>query len=336
MKASSIFRGLLVGFLGYLLIALIYLTANSAIFALITSDSGQVKQIISSSGAYDKVTPLIMNELSAQQGKEADKIPFDDPTVQLVTRQVLDGGRVQGIVEPLIDGTYRWLNGEVKQPEFSVNIQDIQKDFINKLADSELKRMQKLPVCSYSQMQTNQNLLTTECRPPYSIDRKSLQKELDQSLGENSDLLSNKTLSAKDIKDPQGQSVFDKLARAPEIFQLGKNLPWITGVSALIAAVGLFFLAGDHRRGLKHVGICFTIAGILLLFVPTVNNLIINQSLGTLQSQNADAYSVVQSILKSFNDASAHIYYISGGIVIILALLSFGWRYWLGRKTAAK
>jgi len=332
MNISSIFRGFFVGLLGYLLIAFIYLTANSITFVLITSNSAQVKQIVANSGSYEKITPLILSELSKQKTKGENDIPFEDPRVQTVANKVLDGAKIQSLVEPVIDGTYSWLNGTTPEPKFSVDIKSIQKDFVTNLIDSELKRLQKLPVCSISQMQANQNLLNTKCRPPYPIDRESLIRESNQNLHEKNDVLTNATISAKDIKDPEGQPIYEKIAKAPEIFQFGKKLPWITGFLAILTSIGLFFISGSHRRGLKHLGISYTIAGILLLVIPSTNNLITSQSLSSLKSQSFEIYSVVQPIMKSFNEASAHIYYITGVIVLILAAISFSARYWLFQK----
>ena len=323
-------RKVLVWFLGYCMVILLLVTANTTIFSRVTSNPERVKQIIVDSGAYEASAPFIIEELLTRGVLESGPFSLQKDSTQQLAQQVFDGKRVQAVVEPVIDGIYAWLNGQTSTPKFAVNLNSTRDALASDLAKYQVDRITKLPACKTDSAVINTNVLSLQCKPTTKLDETAIKQAIDNYLKQEGGLL-NESLTPQAINMAQGQTALEKIQSAPKSFQTAKKLPWIFGILALLSAVGIVFIANTRSYGLKCLGVTLVVAGIVLAALPSVNNLIIGETLSRISSSNIPAYKILEKLLPTVNNSTAYIYYVYSGVVILLSTLTLGFRHYYFR-----
>jgi len=316
------------------MVVLLLLTANTTIFARVTSNPERVKQIVANSGAYEASAPLVIDELIKRNVLESGPFSLQNDAIQQLAQQVLDGKRVQAVVEPAIDGIYAWLNGQTSVPQFAVNLSSTRDALAGDLAKYQIERISKLPPCQTNNATANTNILSLQCKPATSLDQTAIKQAIDQYLKREGGLL-NQPLTPSDLDIAKGQATLEKIQNVPKSFQAAKKLPWLLGVLSLLSAAGVVFLASTRSYGLKCLGITLAVAGVVLAAMPSVNSLIIDEALSSISQNSVQAYKVLEKLLPAANSSTAYIYYLYSVITLLLSAISFGVRHYFYRKDSA-
>lgn len=323
MGIKKIFHGLVLAVLSYLVIVCLLITANGAVFTTVTSNPSEVKGILADSGAYQNITPVILDMAEGQTGSQ--DLPIGNPQVRKIAAETFDGQFAQQSVEDILDGTYSWLEGRTSEPEFKVNIDPARQKFTDRLTDYAVKRLSRLPVCSYAETQKGLDVFTSKCAPA-GLNRATIKSAIEKNLAQQPGLLAERTINPSDIKNEQGTSVFKQLEGAPKVFQTAKFLPLLTALIGLAATLWLVLLSETRRKALRHLGISLLIGGLLLLMVPSIFAGTFEHTLAS--SQDALTRKVLSPILVAFNGRVALVYQLFGlgSLVAGAASLFGGWR----------
>lgn len=206
------------------------------------------------------------------QAKAEDAV-LSQPEVKAAAKEALSPAFLQSSTEQVVDGTYRWLDGTVTEPDFKVDLQPAITTFENKAADAAVTRLQGLPACTLEQLRAlNPNDIDPfqiPCLPPGINLTTERQKYID-SIASKSDneFLKNPVLTAAQLKENNGgKSVFERLSAAPQAFQWLKRSPFILGIVALACIPAVILLYRDRRRGIRSLAFSLVGTGVVLLII---------------------------------------------------------------------
>lgn len=270
----------------------------TATFTQTAAKPEKLKGWLVESDVYNRLVPAMMEKLQkdaaerppaeqATAGRE-DSIDFNRPEVQAIVQRALTPQFIQTSTEQVIDSVYRWLNGDVKKPDFAINTGEIKTRIATEVGNYLRQRAATLPVCRTVPQQTN--LFDAECIPRGTNVEAEIQKVVDEVNGSD-EFLAEETLTADNLgKDTgaseQSSSFFSETNGLPGIYRLMLWLPIVFGVLALLSAAGIIFLNEERRKGLGRVMTTLLITGILLLASVTLINLGFNAAKSKVLADN--------------------------------------------------
>ena len=241
MKVKEFFRRSSLYLLDMALLFVLLLLAYFMVFALVTSNPDRIKQIVSGSGVYQKITPVLYDNYAEQKVDEqaqspgGETLPLDNEAVRSAAIKVFTPQFVQNNLETAIEGTYEWLDGDTPQPAFQIDLAEAKNQFAEEIAAAAGNRAETLPVCSPQQLREaqNVNLLSLPCRPP-GISIEALKAEFIGEAKKDDGFLSETTVSPATLKDGSGKNVFENYRHIPDTFQQTKKLPYIFAALAVL------------------------------------------------------------------------------------------------------
>jgi hypothetical protein len=315
MDFGKFFKGLFIATMGYLVIVCLWFTANTTIFSSITADKNEVKSILSGSGVYDEIAPVLIDEsIRSSEDKNIEKILSEEGAKQAVEKVFNpDYNRVQ--IEKLIDGTYSWLEGDIPQPNWQIDLAPAHDKLASELAAYAENRAQKLPPCNLQQLaslQSNYDFLSLECLPPINLETADIKSEIDRQLNSGTGVLNSPTIKPNDIKSGSGKPIHDEFSNAPQAFKTAKLLPWIIGLFGLFAAAALVLMSETKRVGLRRLGFALLAGGLLLAITPAMVNYSLDSLVSSVSVKNETTGKIIGLVMGEFNGRAAVIYYAFG------------------------
>jgi hypothetical protein len=282
---------------------------------------------------YDTAAPSIIDHASKEKKPEDSgnkDLDLSDPVVKGAAKQVITGTLLQGYAEQAIDGTYHWLDGTTKTPDFNLDLTIVQRDLGISISSAIVQRVKSLPACTNAQLlqldPATIDPLTMPCQPPgFNLEqlRQGVVHEVNTSETFKDTSITPQNLDSEEAgKDP-----FQQLSAIPVIFQWSKIAPWILGVLGLASAAALIFLRHDRRRGVKAVAVSLLITGGVLLVAIVLTTVAfgnIHPSTGSID--DAQLQQAVLAATKALGSSLNHILlifavvYTIGGVGSLLGL----------------
>lgn len=287
-----------------------------------------IKETLAESKIYDSVAEGLVDQAtkSTQKPPEArqpDEVPLDEAVVREVATKVITPEKLQGYAEQIVDGTYNWLEGEVDQPDYNLDLSTLKLDLGNTVGDVAVQRVQSLPVCTTAQLRQMDpgsiDPFTLPCQPPGINLQAERQKLVDEITKDDEVLEGNVT--ADDTKSEEtGQTPFEKLGFVPTLFQWSQKGPWIFGVLGLLAAAGIIFLNDDRRKGIKQVSKTLLITGVVLLVGIAVVSFLLNKfQIKDVTAEDPKHFEqAIGDVVRSFNAAFNRVLAVFAGLYAAL------------------
>lgn len=305
------------GILSSLFVLLLFLTAFDVGFVRTATHPATVKKIAADSGVYNSVVTNALGQLKSIN-TSAGTIDAGSPLVQQAANQAITPQYVQQQGNAAIDNIYQWLNGQIAQPNFNIDLNAQNDQFAKDAASSLQQQLAGLPTCkSLSQIQSF-TVIRAVCLPPgVSVQAVAAQVQSDLS---NSNFLSEANISSANLKDQNGQSVFNDPAvqKLPGKYQLAKKTPWILGIMTILCGLGVIFLSRTWQAGLRHVGINLVVIGVLMLVLSFFLPGVISKHVAPKLNVTGSGVSV--NLSKVVNDVTQQIdknYWLFGGLYTV-------------------
>lgn len=297
----------------------------------------KIKSWLNDSNLYGSfVTDAIKQAEATAGGDESGTVSLSDTAVQQIAQSTFSAQLLQKDVNTFVDSNYAWLQGKSNQPDFEIDLSAAKQTFAEKVGEYVQTYLTSLPVCSGEQLaaanaQTT-DPLTLTCRPA-SLNAAAEATQVTEAIAGSSEFLSDPIITASNI-NPQSDSptepYYQSLAGLPKVYQFGTQLPWIAGLIAIAAAIGVVFIPHRHRNGLSVLGIILAIAGLALIFTKFLSDQILdaaqrqvfnNDNVGELQKAlTAFMRQIEDQLLKV--DFWFGVAYLSLALIIFLALLA--------------
>lgn len=294
------------------------LSVFSLAFNQTLGDQEYTKQTISEAGFYSAVGETIVLEAVGEAG--------DQPLISTALEEAVGEKEVRAALEPLIDGSYAWLEGETQQPEFSLEIAPVKKDFEQNLTEALQAQAASLPACtSFGQLQGT-DIFDYTCIPP-GTDVDGLIADIVTRVSGNASVFSDEivadgTVSAEEaaelgVNDPT-QNLPEELPRLYQFMTAGL-LFFIAGT--LITGVGVVFLSKHWLYGMRKLGVLLLLNGIGVLIAGFVLSFVVSSLVPTtaIEVTEASVNALEQAAKTIFSD-NASFLKIMGVVTMVLGL----------------
>jgi hypothetical protein len=300
----------------------------------VLANPNKLKSALDRSNVYSTLVTNIIEQSSQnlQEGdSSSDSLPIDDPAIKEAANKAFSDEFLRTSTNNFIDGTFRWLNGDVTTPDFKIDINAAKLSFADNLGTYAKERVAALPVCTAEQTTQYFDLFTATCKPAgFNVDAE-IQKAKDDILTKSDGPFSQSTITADNFKgdDSNGTVWATNLQHVPEYYQWLKKAPIIFGVLALLSGAGVILLSAEHRKGMKRIGIILAITGALtLLFAWSVVYAVERLSDASFQGENATVFKdTITSFGSAITSDLSKLVGIYGGVYILLAAIMFGVLY---------
>jgi hypothetical protein len=259
------------GILSPLFIFLLFATAFYIGLARTVTHPETVKKLVSESGIYSAVAPSLLEQAKSISTSYGN-IPTTDPDLKKAANTALPPRFIQQNTEMAIDNVYHWLDGDIAQPNFNIDLSGAKTLFANNIADALQKRLDALPACSAAESRSiaqsgNFDAYNAACLPR-GIDSAAAAEQVKASIVSGDGFLSDTNLSASNIKNGDStQPIFEQagVKNIPTQYQRAKKAPIILSILTVLCGVAVVILSSTWQKGLRHIGINLVVVGALML-----------------------------------------------------------------------
>jgi hypothetical protein len=222
----------------------------AATLVAILGTSAPLKSTLEQGRAYEQVVGLALDQ--ARIDGQNSTILLNDSEIKEVAEDVFSPEKLKTYTEDFIDGMYRWLDGEVAEPDFSIELGDSREVLAGAISKKLGSQLSALPTCTTVPTE-KVDLLNADCIPA-GLDAKTEQSRVASAIASEESGIPSGTFTVDDLKDKNtGEAFADRYDESPEAFQAAKKLPLAVLFIALISCAGVILLSSNRRNGLKFV-----------------------------------------------------------------------------------
>lgn len=321
----NIIRKLFLGVCFFLFIASLFVLAADVSVTRVITNPDRMKQIVADSGIYKTAINGSIDDSKKLEINRQD-IPLTSPKIRAAANKTFDGAYLQKTSEYIVDGVYKWLEGDIKKPDFNIDLSAKREKFIAAIADAAETRIAKLPECPAQDGNKagSYNLFSDKCRPP-GLTPAQAAKQFKQKLLASKDFLHPAVINAETIKSvDSNKSIFaDQLKDLPDVYQAIKFSPLVLALISLALMGLIVLLSRPHIDGLLHSGIVLFGIGLMVLLASVYSYAALSATDFTFESKNAAfgrnasilTKDILQELGKSWIVTSAIFTAVGGAIV---------------------
>lgn len=249
-------------------------------------DEAYTKQTIVEAGFYSAVGDTIVTKAGGEAGGE--------PIVTAALQSAVSGDRLQGTLEPLIDGTYSWLSGQTQQPQFSLAIEPIKANFQQSLTTALQDRAASLPPCTRANPYNGEDVLNANCIPP-GTDVNALITDAVTKVTSNASVFSDEvvadgTINTQEASDLGVNDPTQNLPTAlPDAYQFLTDGLWFFIGGTVLTGVGVIFLSKTWLYGLRKLGVLLVVNGVIVLIIGLGLQFVVGTIVPTTSVESTEA-----------------------------------------------
>lgn len=239
----------------------------------------KIEKWLAQSGLYGSFVDTAIEQADKTAGNDqAGGVSLSDTAVKQAAESAFSPQLMQGNVNSFLSSNYAWLEGKTAKPQFKIDLTAAKSDFGARVGKYVKTYLSTLPACTPAQEAridlTTVDPLALNCRPS-KMDPATEGKLVAQQIESNGDFLSNTVITADSFNTKgsnQAAPYYQNYTSAPQAYKLGKIIPWVTGVLAVLSAVLVYFLASRRRKGVKVIGITLAVAGAILVLTKFISD----------------------------------------------------------------
>jgi hypothetical protein len=311
----SLARKMALAFLSPLFVVLLFMMAFDVGFVRTATHPTTVKKLAAESGIYDSVVPSLLQQTKSIS-TSVGSVDTNNPLIQKAANAAITPQYIQQNAEAAIDSVYKWLDGDIAQPDFVINLNEAKNNFADQIAISAQQQLTGLPACKTQAQAAAFNALNAACLPR-GVTPASAAQLLKNDLSSSQGFLEKTTISADSLKSSDGgPSVFqDKLKNVPQQYQRAKKTPLILSVLTILCGVGIVFASRSWQMGLRHLGITLVIVGVLMMiFAWTLNREVTSQIVPKIKLDNAALQTDIRNLADDLTRQINKNYWFFGGL----------------------
>jgi hypothetical protein len=264
------FRGLASFFYIWLILAVAIVTAVVMTF----NSPKKIEKSLNDSGVYKTFVSGVLQEAQKSSQKnngstDSNDLPVSDPAIVAAANKAFTPQLLQTMTETVLDGTYSWLSGNTKTPDFTIDLTAAKQSFASAVGETARDRVAGLPACTTTQLRTfsstDIDAFKITCRPP-GVSLAQVQQQATDQINSSKDFLGTPKITPDNLpKDSNGRTVFENASKAPKVYKWVNASPWLLAILAMLAGLIAFFLHESRRRAARNLAIATTTAGGILL-----------------------------------------------------------------------
>lgn len=264
------------GVYGFLTLLLLLSLLGSALgmgLRLTIGSPERMKTELKESGFYKSFSDILIEQAKDTSIGGSGDADFNNPLVQKAANEALSEEFLEKQGSAFIDGNYKWLSGQTEKPEYKIDLGPAREQFAKNTGIAVASRLASLPVCTNAQLATikaqgqNVDPYTIECLP-FTTNPDEAGEEISQNLSSNSSFLNNAVLTPDSLDPSQetsSQPYYETLKNIPKFYQFLLIAPFILLGLALLAILGMIFIAPTKARGLRRISIMLFISSLILI-----------------------------------------------------------------------
>jgi hypothetical protein len=295
-----------------------------------------VKETLVKAQFYEGLNSFIVEQVS--------KNPDMAGNALLITsiQQAASPAELQKIIEPPVDGIYKWLDNPEEKFDVKVSFEPLKQNFIRIMEQNLQTKLTTLPRCPTRSVPSTDPFEMT-CLPQGV----SVQQVLDQAKAEaeqNKEILGEEQgiSLGEPAPAPQAEGTtqptnkketpqFDtnQLKFYAKLYKWVKvGTPWIIGLTVL-ATLGIALLSKPRYKGLRRLGVLLIISGVILLATSLVTAFALRTFLptpatgGSLTAAGSKVADIISKRVLSISQIFTMVY-AGVGIVSIIASIIIG------------
>lgn len=289
----------------------------SATLVMLLGSATPVKQTLEAANVYQRLPDVILKQSVATSGD--GQVPLADASVQKLVKDTFTEQKLESYSDNFLDGMFRWLNGEVAQPDFSIDISLERQVIAEGIAARAADRLAGLPPCT--QFPTGSlDPFTIQCLPP-GIDIGREKERIKNEVLANQNFLPSTTFTYQQLPtSSDGVPFTEQSKQLPSQFQLLKKLPLAIGILGLATATAIIWLSTSRRRGIRTVGRMVLVSGSVVLFLTLLFGLALPSLSDNLRPHyiNGDAAPLMNDLIVQVIRAINKALLVSSGALVVL------------------
>jgi hypothetical protein len=303
----------------FLLSLVLFVSLASAALSYSTNQNlthtAKLETWLGQSHVYDSVVNNALNDAQQNSSNDAGagRVSLSDPAVVSAVKSVFSPSVIQQYTTTFLNSNYAWLQGKTGQPDFRIDLTPAKQKLAQQIGQDVQTRIAGLSPCTAAQLSQLQSTLSSDplslpCRLP-DLSAQTAGQQAAKQIAGSSDFLNNPVITASSINPNggnQGQPYYQRLSRAPKLYQLNQKLPIIFAVLAILCILGILWLSPTRRRALRRLGWVLLASGLVLvifkfaadsLFGRVENKIFSNSNIGQLQKSLTSFIHFVESQL---------------------------------------
>lgn len=277
-------------FASYFFKLFILLVAVVAALVMTFHSPDKIEKSLRDSGVYSTFVDSALQEVekAVKDNPNNSEVPIADPAIKTAANQAFTPQLLQSSTESVLNGTFDWLAGKTAEPKFKIDLTNAKQTFANGVGAAAATRVKGLPTCTTTQIQqlnADMDPFALICQPP-GFDITAAQTKVTSDIANSKEFLGTPLITPQTMpKDSKGNTIFDNLSKAPDVYKLINASPWLLGLLALIFGALTLVLYESKRKGLRSLAFSLTGVGVFLLIISFINNYIfhkLNQPSGAL------------------------------------------------------
>ncbi len=320
MNTFAIIRRVIWGLLlsGCIVIGGFYLALSQTI---LTKDG--LRTVVTESKLADTVRDdvLLPRILQATRGSTYASL-LDDTTVTKAVETAIPSDRLNKMLDPAVDATWRWLNSQEPEVHFSIPATSLSTSLATTLDKQVAAKVANLPACTLLSAYLDAETGLCQSR---RINTEALTEKIQQIIKQDA------MLDNQNVLTPESTGI--KAALSGSASDLPSYLNMLYALSLVTAVAGglitLWLLAKHRFAGIITIGGAGILAGISLYIV----GIVATTRTGTL-SDNTQLQLVARSAITLLNQTINHYaLLVAGAGIIVAAIGSIGLYFWKKHHT---
>jgi hypothetical protein len=319
------------GAAAYLLAVVLFTASSAAIFYFVLSQPEKIKSVLKDSGTYSSFVDAVASDIIKHQENPEEQQPGDkteqttlqlkNPAVQKAVKKAFTPKVLRTNAEKFVDGTYAWLDGTTEEPKFILDFTGSKNILATEIGKHAKKRASKLPPCSFQNIPSTIDPFEIDCLPP-GITPAQVGAKTTQDIRSDKSFLPNPKITPDNIIPNSQENPF-KTSNLPKQFSFMKILFWVLIVFAAALTAAAVFLGADRLKGLKKAAKSFLAVGVFVALTPLLLGFFSSRLEGSGLFGDAVSQQVGLPLLNEFIGAISTVYYIFGGICIVIGVAGF-------------
>lgn len=234
----------------------IYQTAGNA---------GSVKQAIAQSNVYDTVIDEGLYQLEQSTSQFTSNLPVREPQVRQVIERAVPPQMVQRQADRMVDGFYAWLDGSSPTVQLHIDLQEAKIRAADGISTYVAERLEQLPQCTIrDNLPLRLDPFLLSCLVP-QIDQSAIVQQV------HDEIMASRIFDAIPVPSlrlatPDEIHIGD-LSINRKGYQQLQTTVYLTGMLAILLAVGVVVLSSSWRAGIRRLGIILVAVGVVGLLV---------------------------------------------------------------------
>jgi hypothetical protein len=280
----QLLRKAAVGLLASLLVGTLFgLGLSWGIRQVIGADP--IKGALRESGIYQTGVGDALDQAQKKEAPTQDTdVPVDNPDIRAIIKQAFPPEFLQSQSEHVLDSTFAWLQGDMPQLAFSVDLTEAKQRLADGIGQYAEQRLKTLPTCTATDLQqmgtaaaAHIDPLNAACVPP-NFDTASAAAEAKNEILQG-EFLKDTRIEPSTIKTEDGKPLDEQIRNVPDLYDGIRGTPVIMTLVAAGLIAGVIFLSSNRRAGIRRAAVITLTIGVTSMLLAWLLDIAIHRAI---------------------------------------------------------